>query len=124
RRLIAAGGRLRVQITREQIGTVRFEQQPVRGYAAHQGEEVSAAPLVADPAGDPNRETEVEISVELVGTAGETVGHASAEQRATVFPQNRQEVLVCIALVQEHGLADPCGQFELTMEGLLLHRAR
>ena len=84
---------------------------------------MSSASLIADPSGNPDRKTELEVGVELVGIPLKAVGHA-ANQRLAVFPQNRQEIIVCITLVQEDRFPHSRGQLELAMKSLLLHRSR
>ena len=63
------------------------------------------AALVADPAGDADRKPEAEVALEFRGIAGEAVRDA-ADQLPAVLAQDRDKVLVRIALVQEHRLAE------------------
>ena len=81
-----------------------------------------AAALVADPPGDPDCKPKPEITLKLGRVAGEAVGDAAPAR--CVFTQDRGKVLVGIALVEEHRLADAACKFQLAVEGLLLHRAR
>ena len=81
-----------------------------------------AAAFVADPAGDADGEPELQIALELVRAAGKAVRHAAPLRR--VLAQDRGEVRVRIALVQEHRLADAARQLELAVERRALRGAR
>src|SRR5262249_28048657 len=59
-------------------------------------------------------EPEGEIGVELAGAAGEAVG--DAVPLAGVLGEDRREVLVRVALVQEHGLAERAREGELRVK--------
>src|ERR1700752_309118 len=72
-RLFAARGGLGCEIARQKVWAVGLEEELARGYAAHQGHEVPPAALVADPAGDPDREPEREVGIELRLSAGEAM---------------------------------------------------
>src|SRR5262245_32533349 len=75
RRLVAPRFRLRLQVARREVGRVGLEQQAIARDLAHQLQQVLAAPLVADPAGDADVEAEVEIGAQLLALAGEAVGY-------------------------------------------------
>jgi hypothetical protein len=83
---------------------------------------VRAAAFVADPAGDPDRKPEPEVALKLGDVAGEAMSDARPER--PVFPQDRGKVPVCIALVEEHRLADAACKIQLAVERLLLYLAR
>src|SRR5688572_17528982 len=76
RRLVAPRLRLRLEISRRKVGRVGLEQQPLARDLAHQLEQVRAAALVADPAGDADVQAEVEISLQLPALAREAVGNS------------------------------------------------
>src|SRR5690348_14927353 len=81
-----------------------------------------SAALIADPAGDADGKIHLQISQQLLSGAGEAMRHCVREGLA-MLAQNRDEISVRIALVQEHWFADSRGQLELAMEGFLLGRA-
>ena len=60
-RLVAAMRGLGLQVARQQVRRVGLDQQPVERDLAHQFAQVLAAALVADPAGDADRQAEVEV---------------------------------------------------------------
>ncbi len=60
--------------------------------------------------------------LELARAAGETMRDAAGQGRAKLG-EDGGEVLVGVALVQEHGLGARRGDFELRDEGLALRRA-
>ena len=80
-----------------------------------------AAALVADPAGDADRQTELQIALQFLSRAGETVRYAAPARR--VLAQYGDEIIVSVALVQKHRLVELCGQLELAVERLLLRGA-
>src|SRR3989440_6666806 len=61
------------EIARREVRRVGLEEQPVARDLAHQLEQVPAAPLVADPAGDADVEAEVEVGLQLLLAAGKAV---------------------------------------------------
>ena len=65
RGFVAPRFRLRAQVAGREVGRVGFQHQAVRRDVLHQGEQVRAAPLVADPAGDADVQAEVEVGVQL-----------------------------------------------------------
>src|SRR3954468_20344102 len=73
RRLVAPRLGLRSHVARRQVGRVCLEQKPVVRDVAHEPEQVLAAPLVADPSGDADVQAKLQVGVELVLFAGETV---------------------------------------------------
>src|SRR6185312_4300265 len=121
--LVPPRGRLGVQVARQQVGAVRLEEESVRGNAPHQLQQMRAPPLVADPTGDADRQPELEITLELRGATGETVRDAPGEGRP-VLAQDRDEVRVGIALMQEYGLATARCELQLTVKGLSLDGVR
>src|SRR5215472_13761052 len=122
RRLVAARGGLWGEIARQKVRAVRLEQELARRYRAHQRHEVRSAALVADPAGDADREAEREVGIELRLSAGEAVRDARVP--GAVLAQDRDEVRMGVALVQEHRLAEERGKLELAVKGLPLRLAR
>jgi hypothetical protein len=52
------------QAARQQVGRIRFDHQPVRGDALHQRQQVLAAALDADPAGEPEGKACVQAIVQ------------------------------------------------------------
>ncbi len=82
-----------------------------------------AAALVADPAGDADREPELQITLRAPARrAGEAVRHAAPARG--VLAQDGDEIGMRVALVQEYRLADARGELELAVKGLLLRGAR
>ena len=77
-----------------------------------------AAALIADPAGDADREPELQIALQLLSRAGEAVRHAAPARG--VLAQYGDEIIVSVALVEEHRLADLRRELELAVERLLL----
>ena len=113
-----------MQIAREQIRSVRLDHQAIRWNVSHQWEQMSAAPLVVDPPGDADREPELETGMQLVRATGEAMSDGATCNYILVFTQDRNEVLVRIALMKEHRLVHACRDFELTRERSSLHIAR
>src|SRR6185312_3868003 len=122
-RLVASRGRLRIEIPRQEIRAVRLEEEPASGDVPHQAGEVCAPPLIADPTGDSDRKAELEVTLELPCSVGEAMRDTTGERRP-VLAKDGDEVLMCLALVQEHGLAAAGGELELAMESLSLRRRR
>ena len=81
------------------------------------------APLIADPSRNADRQGEFQIGLQLRPRAGETVRHAAHELRA-MLAQDRDKVIVCVALMQEHGLGDAGRELQLPAEGIPLVGAR
>src|SRR5207302_1961269 len=119
--LVAAGGGLGSHVARQQIRAVGFDQQPPGGDLRHEGGEMAATALIADPAGDPDRQPQLEITRQLLRRAGEAMRHAAPGGR--VLAQDGHEIGVRLALVQEHRLAEAQCELELTVEGTLLRIA-
>ncbi len=116
-RLIAAQLGLRAQVARREIGRIGLEQQALVRNVAHQLEQVRAAALVADPAGDADMEAEVEIGVQLVLLAGEAMRHRLAH---AMVAQDLGKARMRVARVQEEGLAQLQAELELRDEPFLL----
>jgi hypothetical protein len=123
RRLIPARLGLGGQVARQQVRPIRLEQQPICWYFTHEGQQVSAATLVANPPGDADREVHLQVRRELVLRARKAVGDPAHECR-TVLLHNRHKIGVGIALMQEDRLADYSRELQLAMECLLLYGAR
>ena len=115
-RFIAASRRGWLQIPRQQIRSVRFQQQAAGRNARHHGLQVAAPPLIADPARDPDRQSQFEICLEFSLTGSEAVRHSSGQYRA-VLAQDTDKILVRIALMQEQRFAALNGQRQLRGEG-------
>ena len=81
-----------------------------------------AAALIGDPAGDTDREAELQVALQLLLRAGEAVRDAVPVGR--VLAQYGDEIIVRVALVQEHRLAGLRGELELAVKRLLLRGAR
>ena len=122
-RLIPARFRLAGQVTRQKIRPIGLEQQPIRWNLAHERQQVRAAPLVADPPGDADRQIQFQAGCELLARAGKAMGDPAHERRAVLF-QNSYKIRVCIALVQKNRLTDARSELQLAMKRLLLHSAR
>jgi hypothetical protein len=86
-RFVAAALRLRLQVARQQVRAVRFEQQPLGGNRADDFAQVQSAPLVRDPAGDANVESEVEVRAGF-GHPGREAMRDAADQPRAVFAQD------------------------------------
>src|SRR2546425_13166840 len=72
-RLVALTSGLGPEIARREVRRVGLEKQPVAGDLAQQLEQVPAAPLIADPAGDADVEAEVEVGLQFLFAAGKAV---------------------------------------------------
>ena len=81
------------------------------------------APLVADPAGDPDREAHLEVRPRLVRGAGEAV-RDGRRQVAPVLRQDPDEIRVRIALVQEQRATCLDREFDLHPERAFLRVVR
>ena len=79
------------------------------------------AALVADPAGDADIQAEIEIGARLVDPGGEAMRDAAA--RRADIAQDRQEILVRVALMQEDRLAHS-RRAQLLLERVQLRLAR
>ena len=78
-RLVAAALRFRLQIARQQIGRVGFDQQPVGGNVPHHLTQMQAAALIADPARDADMQIQIEIGARFVDARGEAMRDAAGE---------------------------------------------
>src|SRR5262249_21443420 len=72
--LVAPRPGLRAQVARREVGRVGLEQQPLARDLANQLEQVPAAALVANPAGDADKEAEVEVGAQLFALSREAMG--------------------------------------------------
>lgn len=113
----------RGEVPWQQIGAVGFDDEPIRCNLLHEGYEMGAAALIADPPGDADVQIHVLVSLELLEIAREAMSDA-ADERAAVFAEDGHEVPMRIPLVQEDRLTDLRGQLELAMKCFLLHGAR
>ena len=122
--LVSARGRLRPHIAWQKVGAVGFEHQLCGGNLTHQRQQVRASPLVVDPAGDADVESQLKTVLELVCLTREAVRDGACRKRVRVFSQNRDEVCMRIALMQEDRLAHSRGDLQLSRERSSLHVAR
>ncbi len=83
---------------------------------------LEAAPLIADPAGDADRQLKGQVVFEFALTAGEAVRNPAGEAGA-IFREDRGEVLVRVALMQEYRLRHAHRDFQLRDEGRALRRS-
>jgi len=82
-----------------------------------------SAALIANPARDADIQIQIEIGASLIQTRREAMRDATGQLRA-MFAHDPHEILVRIALMQEHGLADLRGQLQLRLERLDLRLVR
>src|SRR5580704_2069119 len=122
RRFVTPGRGLRLQVAGQQVRAVGLEQQTPGGDLWHEREQVRTAALIVDPAGDADRKAEREVARKLRRGAGEAVRHPAPV--AGVLGEDGEEVLVRVALVQEHGFPYALRQLELAVESLALRGAR
>ncbi len=87
RRLIPPRYRLRMQVTRQQIGAVRLQQEPLRGNFLHERHEMRTTPLVANPARNADCQAHLEVGHEIIARSGEAVGDPTCELRE-MLPQD------------------------------------
>src|SRR5688572_24658858 len=99
----------------QQVGRVRLQHQPVVRDARRGRSQGSAAALVADPAGNADRQAEREAFLEHVGSLREAMQDGTARD-FRVVAQHRQEVAARIPLVQKKWLVEPRGEAELEVE--------
>jgi len=118
-RLVATVPGLRLEVAWQEVWRIGLEHQPVGRNAADELAQVPATALIADPAGDADREPQLQVVVQLLRVAREAMCDPSRDACAVVA-QDRQESVMRIALVQEHGPSELRGQFELTAEHALL----
>src|SRR6185436_184431 len=113
--LVAPRARLRTQVSRREVGRIGLDQQAVARNLAHELQQVPAAPLVADPAGNPYIEPEVQVRAQLVLLAGEAMrdrGRQSTAARSQHFGEAR----VRVTRMQEERLAELARKIELSLE--------
>src|SRR6516225_10396178 len=122
RGFVAARGRFGSEVARQKVGTIGLEQQPLGRHLRHECREVRAAALIAEPARDADRKPQLQIAPQLLSRAGEAVRHATPARG--VLAQYGEEIIVSVALVEEHRLANLRGELELAMERLLLRGPR
>jgi uncharacterized protein len=100
---------------RQQVRRVRLDQHAIVGNARRELVERPAAALVADPARDADVAIEREVVLERGLRVGEAMHADFAELRA-MRAQDRDEVRVRVALVQEQRLAQLDRERELRLE--------
>src|SRR5690606_30788766 len=105
------------------IRRVGLEQQPIERHVRERIAQIGAAPLVANPTRDADVKTEIEIRLELGASAREAMRDAARETRPPRLEQ-RDEIVVRVALMQEHGLADARRELELRFERRALRITR
>src|SRR6185436_19020488 len=115
--LVAPRLGLWLEIPRRQVGRIGLEQQPVARDLAYQLEQVLAAALVADPAGDADVETEIEVGLELLALTGEAVGNRVPHSMRF---EDLREPRVGVARMEKKRLAELEAQLELRDEPFLL----
>lgn len=108
-----------MKVAWHQIGCVGLEHEHRAGNLAHERQQMRAASFIANPTGDADEELQFEVALKLARGPGEAMRDGAAKPR-TMLTQNRDEIRVRIALMQEHGLAAGRGNFELAVEGLAL----
>lgn len=123
RRFVATRRWCRMQVARQQVRRIGFQQQPILWNAADERGEMPAPPLIAEPARDADRQAELQAIRELRGLAGEAVRDA-AQRACIMLAQRTDEIRVRIALMQEQRLAALRGKFQLPFEGAALRVAR
>jgi hypothetical protein len=79
-RLVAAVRGHRLDVARQQVGRIGFQQQTLGGNVPDQVAQMRAAPLVAEPAGD----ADVEIALEVVAQFFFVAGKAMHDRRTDV----------------------------------------
>jgi len=121
--LVAPRLRLGPEIAWQEIGAVRFEEQPICRNVAHERQQMASAPLVTDPAGDADGEAHVEIRLQLQPIRSEAMSDTPHEVRQ-MFTQDGDEVVVRIPLMQEHRLAKPGRKLQMPMKGGALRLVR
>ncbi len=109
--------------TRQQVGRVGFDHQPVGRNVLHQLAQVQAAALVAQPAGDTDVPVPIKVVEQVLAAAGEAVHHRWADL-ALELAHHAHEVGMRIALVQEQWLADVSGGLQLHLERTALSGTR
>jgi hypothetical protein len=122
-RFVAAAGWFRLQIARQQVGSIGFDHEPVRREVSHDLAQMMAATLIADPARDSDVEAELQIGARLFDACREAMGDA-ARQSGPEVTQDRDEVLVRIALMQKHRLSHTDRKIELPLKRRTLYVAR
>ncbi len=118
-RLVAPAARLRHEVARHEVWRVCFEQQPLERNVRQRFAQFRAAALVAHPARHADVQIEVEIGRELLGPVREAMRHAAREAGA-LRREDLDEFGMCVALMQEHGLACLRRELELRGEGVPL----
>src|ERR1700722_3885090 len=98
RRFVAARLRLGVHVSRQEIGCIGFDQQPLERDLGNAASEVESPALVAGPAGDADEEAEREVRLQFSFASGEAVGD-SAVQPAGEIAQDRRKIAMRIALM-------------------------
>src|SRR5262249_7280264 len=73
---------------------------------------------------DADAQAHAKVILELVRLAGEAMGDSARSQRLRILSQDGDKVFVRIALMQEHRLAHPSCDLELTCKCGALHVAR
>lgn len=111
------------QIARQQIGRIRLNDQPVGGNLSHHLAQVQAASFVADPAGDADVQVEIQIGTDFVHAGREAMRDTTHQARAVLL-QDRDEIFVGVALMQEYRFAQRNRQLQLAAKCVALRVAR
>jgi hypothetical protein len=107
------------EVAWEKVRTVGLDDETLARDAGDEGRKVGAAPLVGDPAGEPDEEALLEDRVELVGVAREAVDEGVARGQSGLAPEG-EEVGEGVAHVEEKGAAAAASDRELSDESPLL----
>lgn len=100
-RFVAPMSGHRLQIARQKIGGVSFDQQSFGRNVSNDIPKMMTAPFIADPTRDADVQTEIEIGACFVETGGEAVSNAADELRMKLV-HDAHEIVVRIALMQEN----------------------
>jgi len=118
-RLVTPIARSRPQIPRQQIRTIGFDQQALGGDIAHQLQQMRAAALIADPAGNPDVQPQIQVSVKRSAIAREAVHYGVAQQIAA-RPDHRQKTCVGVPFMQKQRQAGAPRMFQVPFKHPLL----
>ena len=122
-RLVAPRLRLRNEVSWKKVRRIGLDHEAIERDAGDDLAQMLAAALVADPAGHPDVEVEIEVGVERRVVTGEAVDDGVRKLRAPARDDG-EEPLVRIALVKKHGHSQPRRELEVGLERPFLIRAR
>jgi hypothetical protein len=121
--LVAARAGLGLKVARHQIRRVGLEHEIVRWDHTHERQKMRPAPRIADPAGYADEQLKLQVALKLGSGSREAMRYRAA-QLCAMLAQDGDEVRMCIALMQKHGLSCCDGKFKLLLEGLPLRVMR